>query len=388
MNDTLDHHALATWMKAAVPPCLSLYLPTERAFPQREQNVIRFKNLLRTVEADVRQRFPEADTTALLAPLTALIDDADFWNHPRGGLIILRDRDHLHLLKVAGGVPETAMVNHHFHLQPLLQLAQTTGRYQVLCLSRDHARLFEGSRDNLVEVELAEGVPRTLEEALGTDLTEGNQRGLPQGFGRASERGDAMQHNAGGISKHDEQNVDRERYFLALDRALTREHSQPSKLPLLLAALPEHQAVFRRISNNPLLLAEGLAGDPGPLDNDTLREKAWAVMEPHLDRHLGELLGTYAQRQGQGLASDRLEEIGGAVLDARVATLLVEADRRIPGHLDFDRRLLVPSDPAGANTEDLLDELSLQTLQQGGQVLVLPRERMPGKTGAAAIYRF
>ncbi|APQ13847.1 hypothetical protein BJP27_20980 [Pseudomonas oryzihabitans] len=388
MNDTLDHHALATWMKAAVPPCLSLYLPTERAFPQREQNVIRFKNLLRTVEADVRQRFPEADTTALLAPLTALIDDADFWNHPRGGLIILRDRDHLHLLKVAGGVPETAMVNHHFHLQPLLQLAQTTGRYQVLCLSRDHARLFEGSRDNLVELELAEGVPRTLEEALGTDLTEGDQRGLPQGFGRASERGDAMQHNAGGISKHDEQNVDRERYFLALDRALTREHSQPSKLPLLLAALPEHQAVFRRISNNPLLLAEGLAGDPGPLDNDTLREKAWAVMEPHLDRHLGELLDTYAQRQGQGLASDRLEEIGGAVLDARVATLLVEADRRIPGHLDFDRRLLVPSDPAGANTEDLLDELSLQTLQQGGQVLVLPRERMPGKTGAAAIYRF
>lgn len=388
MNDTLDHHALATWMKAATPPCLSLYLPTERAFPQREQNVIRFKNLLRQVAADLYEHFPDTDTPALLAPLTALIDDADFWHHPRGGLVILRDRDQLHLLKVVGGVLEAAMVNHHFHLQPLLQLAQTTGRYQVLCLSRDHARLFEGSRDNLVEIELAAGVPRTLEEALGTDLTEGNQRGLPQGFGRASERGDAMQHNAGGISKHDEQNADRERYFLALDRALTREHSQPSKLPLLLAALPEHQAVFRRISNNSLLLAEGLTGDPGPLDNEALRRKAWAVIAPRLDRRLADLLDTYAQRQGQGLASDRLDEIGGAVLDARVATLLVEAERRIPGHLDVDRRLLVPSDPAGANTEDLLDELSLQTLQQGGQVLVLPRERMPGKTGAAAIYRF
>lgn len=78
MNDTLDHHALATWMKEATPPCLSLYMPTERAFPQREQNVIRFKNLLRQLEADLVERFPEADHVALLAPLQTLVDNADF----------------------------------------------------------------------------------------------------------------------------------------------------------------------------------------------------------------------------------------------------------------------------------------------------------------------
>lgn len=388
MNDTLDHHALATWMKEATPPCLSLYMPTERAFPQREQNVIRFKNLLRQLEADLVERFPEADHAALLAPLQTLVDNADFWHYPRGGLAILRDRDQFRVLKVLDPLEETARVNHHFQLQPLLRLAQARDRYQVLCLTRNQAHLFEGNRDNLVEVELGEGVPRTLEDALGTELTEGNQRGLPQGFSRAGERGDSMQHNAGGISKHDEQDADRERYFLALDRALTRVHNKIARLPLVLAALPEHQAAFRRLSQNPHLLPEGIAGDPGPLDNDALRARAWAVMAPRMEQRLDDLLDTYAQRHGQGLASDRLEDIGGALLDARVDTLLVEADRHIPGYLDLERRLLVPAKPEGANADDLLDELSFQALQQGGEVLVLPRERMPGGTGVAAIYRY
>ena len=37
---------------------------------------------------------------------------------------------------------------------------------------------------------------------------------------------------------------------------------------------------------------------------------------------------------------------------------------------------------------DLLDELTIWTLEQGGDVVVVPTERMPTGTGAAAIYRF
>jgi hypothetical protein len=38
--------------------------------------------------------------------------------------------------------------------------------------------------------------------------------------------------------------------------------------------------------------------------------------------------------------------------------------------------------------DDLLDDLSEKVLEKGGQVVVVPAERMPTKEGAAAIYRY
>ena len=58
-------------------------------------------------------------------------------------------------------------------------------------------------------------------------------------------------------SKSDDVDNDTERFFLAVDRAILEHYSQPSKLPLMVAALPEHHSFFHRISRNPFLMAEG-----------------------------------------------------------------------------------------------------------------------------------
>jgi hypothetical protein len=38
--------------------------------------------------------------------------------------------------------------------------------------------------------------------------------------------------------------------------------------------------------------------------------------------------------------------------------------------------------------DDLLDEVSEHALKTGGEVVIVPAERMPTDTGVAAIYRF
>lgn len=38
--------------------------------------------------------------------------------------------------------------------------------------------------------------------------------------------------------------------------------------------------------------------------------------------------------------------------------------------------------------DDLLDDLAELTLKMGGEVVVVPAERMPSTTGAAATYRY
>ena len=43
--------------------------------------------------------------------------------------------------------------------------------------------------------------------------------------------------------------------FRAVDRAVLAHHSRPSGLPLILAGLAEHQAVFRSVTHNPFVVS-------------------------------------------------------------------------------------------------------------------------------------
>lgn len=67
------------------PPCLSLYQPTHRRCPEKEQDPIRFHNLVKEREASLRQKYPAVETRLLLRPFEALAHDHDFWTHTLDG---------------------------------------------------------------------------------------------------------------------------------------------------------------------------------------------------------------------------------------------------------------------------------------------------------------
>jgi len=195
-----------------------------------------------------------------------------------------------------------------------------------------------------------------------------------------------MRHGHGG--KKDEIDNDAERFFRAVDRSILERHSRPSGLPLILAALPEHQGVFEKISNNPFLLPERINVYPDAVSIDRLRELAWNAVEPRYNARLTQVVDEYEQAKPKGLASDELAEIASAAAFGRVMTLLVEADREIPGHLDSATGHIEFANLSDPQIDDLLDDLSEKVLEKGGQVVVIPAERMPTKEGAAAIYRY
>ncbi len=388
MNRLLDRETMSQLLAKREAPCLSLYQPTHRSFPERQQDPIRFKHLVRQLEDSLKQQGRGDQAKSLLDPFYALIDDVDFWNFNRDGLAVFGAKDYFEVFRLQRNVPELAVANDRMHLKPLLRIAQSADRYQILAITLDTVRLFEGNRDGVDEVPLADGVPKTLEEALGRELTEKGQTGFPQGYGRANERGDAMHMESGGAGRQDEIDRDRERFFREVDRAIVEHHSRKTRLPLILAALPEHQSHFRKHSHNDLLLPEGIESDVSLLSQNELREKSWMVMQPRYIKRLEGFINQYGESHGQGLASDQLEQIGQATSEGRVATLLVEADRQIPGMADKQQGKAIAVDDDSATTPDLLDELTIWTLEQGGEVISVPTERMPTASGAAAIYRY
>jgi hypothetical protein len=369
----------------AQPPCLSLYQPTHRHHPQNQQDPIRFGNLIKELEQSLQQKYSADEVTQLLRPFETLAGNREFWNHTRDGLAVFAASGVFQVFGTQRPLPEFAVVADSFHTKPLRRLLQTADRYQVLGLTRDAIRLFEGNRDALDEIDPAPGVPRTLTEALGDELTEPHSTVASYGGG-AGAGGGAMHHGHGGKSPEIE--IDDERFFRAVDRALAEYHSQPSKLPLILAALPEHQALFRRVSHNPALLEAGISTNPDALSTDELRDQAWEVFAPQYQARLKALDNDAAYARSKETGSDDLTEVAVAAVGGRVQTLLIEAGRQLPGRLDPKTGEVTQGELDDPQTDDVLDDLADLVSEMGGEVVIVPAEGMTTDTGLAAIYRY
>jgi hypothetical protein len=388
MGPLVNDH-LIKMLGAQEPPCLSLYQGTHRRHPENQQDPIRFRNLLKGLEESLRQKYGAKDVTPLLEPFRALGDDSNFWNHTLDGLAVFGGPAHFRFFRLQRSVGDLAIVADSFHIKPLVRILQSADRYQVLALNQREARLFEGNRDMLDEIELAPGVPRTITEALGEELSDprltvssyGTGPGGPGGAGGA-----AMRHGHG--SKRDEVDIDRERFFRSVDRAVLAHHSRPAGLPLILAALPEHHAPFRSVSQNPFLAADGIRIDPAALSLDQLRENAWRVAEPSFRARVARLADAFGAARGKSLASADVSDIAAAAISGRVSNLLVEADRRMPGRLNAGGVGINEAPGADPEIDDLLDDVAESVMKAGGEVIIVPADRMPTDSGLAAIYRF
>lgn len=337
-------------------PCVSLYLPT-RGYRTPQQAVMEYKQLLDQAGQSLAMEWPAEVIDALLAPLHELAENERFWAHTLTGLAVLRAPDFYKVYKLQRTVPERVIVADSFHLKPLLRIIQSADRFEVLALTREHVRFFHGNRDALDEVELHPNVPRTLEAALGDQVT----------------------------TQHD---TDTERFFRAVDRAIHEHHSKSSRLPLMIAALAEHHTTFRTLSHNTWLAIEGVIGNPDAFTLDELREKAWAAFEPRYHARLQRLLDEFGASRAHALGSDVVEDVALAALGGRIRTLLVDAELIIPGRVDRDTGQVQYGPLDDPRTDDVLDDLAELVLRMGGEVVMVPRDRMPTATGVAAIYRF
>jgi hypothetical protein len=380
-----DTDCAAGVMDNCDPPCLSLYQPTHRRHPDNQQDPIRFRNLVKTLEESLLRQFTKDEVRLLLEPFLALADDRDFWNHTLDGLAVLGAKNTFRVYKLQRPIAPLAIVADSFHTKPLLRILQSADRYQILGVSRRKVKLYEGNREALDEVELDQAVPRTLTDALGEELTDSHL--TVASYGGVGRSRAPMHHGHGG--KKAEVDIDTERFFRAVDRGILEYHSQPSGLPLILAALPEHHHMFHEVSTNPFLMEESIDIDPDALSSiDELRRRAWQVLEPHFLARLAALAEEFANAKANDLGHDELAEIAKGVVRGRVATLFIEDRREIPGRIDTATGDIESGDLANPEVDDVLDDLGTLALKMGGQVVIVPADRMPTKTGIAAIYRY
>ena len=320
-----------------------------------------------------------------MEPLFKLGADTDFWNHTPDGVAVFAADGYFRVITLHRPTPPVAVVADSFHVKPLLRISQSADRYHVLCISRQNVRLLEGNRDHLEEIALHSDVPRSVEDVIGDDLPEpvNRIRSVPgTGAGVSAE----LRHGHG--AKEDVVDQQTERFFRDLDRELMRRHTGPSGLPLILAGLPENQALFRSVSQNNLLIEAGIAGNPDAIAPDELRVQAWKAMEPVYLKRLAGFVDQFHAARNVDRASADLSDVAAAAVAGRVKVLLVEAERQVLGRMDTETGAIELQDDAATPSDDLLDDVAEKVLRTGGEVIMVPVERMPVDSGLAAIYRY
>jgi peptide subunit release factor 1 (eRF1) len=366
-------------------PCISLYMPTHRSHPENAQDIIRYKNLYKKVKELVSEKFYSVEIATLLEPYEALADNRDFWNHTTDGLAVLCSPGFFEVINLPIHVDELTIVADTFHTKPLRRCLQSADRYQVLGLNQHEFKLFEGNRHALVEVILSQDIPTTIEEALGHELTEKHL--TVAAYGGTGGESSNMHHGHGG--KKDEIDIDADRFFRFVANVVHEQYSKKNGLPLILAALPEHHNRFKLVNENPLVLPTGIVINPHGVSTEKLAQLAWEVMHPVYLQKLDDWIGKFNQAKAKGLGSDIIDDVIEAAEAGRVDTLFIEAHRIIAKRLRNKTTGVFESlDTTQPTLDDLLDDIGELVSKMGGSVLIIPQDKMPSKTGLAAIFRY
>ncbi len=367
-------------------PCISIYIPTERAAVETLQNPIRFKNQLREVERRLgAYALRPAALSGLLEPLRALARDHDFWQHQADGLAVFRAAETMRYFRLPFAFEELSVVSDRFHVKPLLSLLAWDSRFYVLALSRNSVRLLECSRYAAREVELPASVPASLAESQAAPEPEAPSLQMRSvGLGPTGAR-TGIFHGRGGAPEVEKDAM--ERYFREIDKGL-RDVLREQRAPLVLAGVDYFFPIYRSVSAYGHIAPEGVSGGADGVRLEELHRKAVAVVQPLFNNAEERALAEYHRRLPEGRAASGLARVLPAAHHGRVEALFVALGLERWGRFEPETGAVELRDEPAAGDEDLLDLASIQTFINGGAVFPVAPERVPGGAPVAAVLRY
>lgn len=382
--DALGREQLRVLAENEASPCVSIYLPTHPSGEEMQGDWIRLKNLLNQAEPMLlAEGLSPFAARELLAGARRLLTDAEFWRCRSRGLAVLIAPGVFRTYRLPDGFEEMLVVNRRFQLKPLISQASSQQVFFVLALTQNGAKLYEGSQAGLRERPVP-GMPANLKAAIDLETGERGEQvhaGGKHGTGKQA----AVFHGQGG--QPDAHKGDLAQYFQAVWHAV-RPLVHEERIPLIVAAVDYLHPIFRSVCDYPHLLEKGISGNPDRWSEQELHAQAVAAIAPILEGVRKEAAEKYRQFAGTGKASEDLREVVRSAVQGKIDTLFVERTSHQWGCFDEREQAVSLHDSFQPSDDDLVDLAAMKTLLGRGRVYVVPREEMPCREAAAAIYRY
>lgn len=367
---------------------VSIYIPTVRSGVDIRQNPVRFKQLLRVAESKLYSMEIEKERIEkFLKPATELIPNIKFWQNQSDGLALFIHEDGINYFRLPFEFKESVTVSNRIHIKPLLPLFTGNGQFNILALSKNNARLFRATRQNVIEVLIEDAPDSMFDMQVDDDPRTKLERRLSNPM-PVSSLNYSINTQAQG-NENDYERNELTRFFRALDAYILSIH-EGENLPLVLAGVEYLIPIYREKSNYPNIVEDFIRGNPELISPEELHKKAWEIVEPIFNEDKTRAEDKYKQFAGQenNLYLNSLEKIIPAAFNGQIESLFIDKENHQWGKFKADNNMVELSDGPKKDTEDLIEFASLLTLSRGGKVYALHRNEVPDGEKIAAVLRY
>jgi hypothetical protein len=348
--------------------CASIVLPTTPLTQETAADRIVLKNLADRVTGELAGKgFDKRRIAALAEHIADLVDDDEFWRFQARSLVVLATPESVRSFRLPNRLSEAAEVADRFHLQPLLRAVTFPHEALVLVLSQNGV--------SVVEV-LADLPPAEVKVP-----------DLPKDAASAVRRASVRDRSPSGrIQGSEGQKVLLKQYARPVDDAL-RAFLAGRETPLLLAAVPPLDAIFRSVNSYPHLVAANVPGVTERSSEQALAAAARQLLDELYAKEIAELKATFEQRAGQGRATTDISDAARAATFGAIDTLIVDMDDVVPGTIDEADGRVTFAEAGGADSYGVIDEIACRALLTGARVLSGRRADIPREAALAALLR-
>lgn len=346
-------------------PSISILLPTHRTSPENKQDPIRLKNLEAEVKNRLAQEFSDRDISNLLTRLEKLIAEIDF-RYTLDGLALYVSEEFVGKFYLPFSPAERTVIDETFATRDLVFAMNRTSRYWVLALSEQPTRLFEGTRDTLLEI------------------TTGKFPMLHGGPGGATKLPGGQGVN---ISAYrDEQH---RQFFRSVDAEFS-QFTKNDPLPLVLVGVDRYLSFYQEVTSNPDQILVTLLGNHDQTTPHELAQLVWPEVEKAFAEQRQKVMAELDAAISTQKYVATIGEVWRLAHEGRGNLLIVEEDYHYPARLAANGIQLIPAEDATAPDviDDAVDEVIEEVLSKGGRVVFVEPGSLESHQHIALILRY
>lgn len=361
----MNRHEIQLLQQIEGYPSLTITLPTHRTAPENQQDAIRLKNLAEQAVARLLTEFNKREIAPLIGRLDELISSIDI-RYLQDGLVLFVNRDFGRAVYLPFVLKERVTVGKTFYTRDLVFAMNRTPRYWVLVLSEKPTRLYEATRDTLIEIQEG-GFP-----IMHTG--PGGEEPLPGGFG---------------IRKSAYRDEYHRKFFRQVDANL-KPFLADDPLPIVVTGVTRFLAFFSEVSSCQDSVMATLRGNYDKLSPYELSQKIWPVAEKAFARQRQQIMVELDRAVKERKYVSTVGEVWRLAKEGRGRLLLVEQDFHFPAQVDETGMHLLPAGEADAaqTMDDAVDEIVESVLNQRGRVVFVDNGQLKAHQRIALILRY
>lgn len=369
---------------------VSILLPIATEPPQSNKNASRLKNQYQDALEKLMENGLQKDKAVdFLRPVEALLEEPKSLLRPAEALALYIDESSASLVELPYAVDSQVTVGNRVIVKPLLPLLQHDSDFKIACLNRGEIKIYKGTRMGLTEVHIPD-MPTALSEVAQFDDPQKSMQHHTAKTGAAKGRPGsspvAQMHGQG--LPADMEKSQNERLFRDVANAV-KKHFANDRSPLILFGVDENLGLFRSAIDWGEHTIFSVHHDPKEWSKAEIHRRATKELMPYWEKQIADKVERLEQAYSKNSGVFDTGECALAAANGRVEMACVASDQAEPGICEPETmKVEFVEAPAAGCAHDLLDTIAYETILHGGEVFVLPADKVPGPGNVAATVRF